>query len=387
MIRKLCRTRSASLAAAILLYVGVAAVASLRAAQQPEPTSLSAALPGGYTGEDVFRLACSTCHGLDGKGSPQSVVGFDAPLPDFTDCKFTTPEPIGDWMSVIHEGGPVRGLDRHMPAFGDALSEEDIDKVIRYVWTFCQEPAWPRGDLNFPRAFFTEKAYPENETVWTTAITAHGSKAVGTDVVYERRFGIRNQLELIIPVDFQQGSGARGWSRGLGDVAFALRRTFYSSLDRGRIAAAGGEVSLPTGKEGRGLGNGFAVYEPFAMWGQILPHNAFLQMHGGFEIPSDQTAASKEAYLRTAIGTSFAQDRGFGRAWSPQLEVLWAHPFGGLSEWDVVPEMQVTLSKLQHIMIAGGVRIPVNEREERHTQVLTYFLWDWFDGGLFEFWR
>jgi hypothetical protein len=49
--------------------------------------------------------------------------------------------------------------------------------------------------------------------------------------------------------------------------------------------------------------------------------------------------------------------------------------------------MQVTLSKLQHIMLAGGVRVPVTEREERHTQVLTYFLWDWFDGGLFQFWR
>jgi len=33
------------------------------------------------------------------------------------------------------------------------------------------------------------------------------------------------------------------------------------------------------------------------------------------------------------------------------------------------------------------VRIPINERGERHTQVMTYLLWDWFDGGFFEFWR
>ena len=55
--------------------------------------------------------------------------------------------------------------------------------------------------------------------------------------------------------------------------------------------------------------------------------------------------------------------------------------------WDVVPQMQVTLSKRQHIMINAGVRLPINERSGRGTQVLTYFLWDWFDGGLFSFWK
>ncbi len=39
------------------------------------------------------------------------------------------------------------------------------------------------------------------------------------------------------------------------------------------------------------------------------------------------------------------------------------------------------------LMIAAGVRIPINEREERHAQVLTYLLWDWFDGSFFDFWN
>ena len=49
--------------------------------------------------------------------------------------------------------------------------------------------------------------------------------------------------------------------------------------------------------------------------------------------------------------------------------------------------MQVTLNRRQHIMINMGVRIPLNDREGRSPQVLTYFLWDWFDGGLFEGWE
>jgi hypothetical protein len=102
------------------------------------------------------------------------VVGFTLPLPnghgfpDFNDCATNTVEPLADWMAVAHRGGPVRALDRHMPAFGDALSEDQLEQAIRHLWTFCTDPAWPRGDLNLPRAFFTEKAFPENETVWTT---------------------------------------------------------------------------------------------------------------------------------------------------------------------------------------------------------------------------
>ena len=31
--------------------------------------------------------------------------------------------------------------------------------------------------------------------------------------------------------------------------------------------------------------------------------------------------------------------------------------------------------------------LPATERAGRHPQFLTYFLWDWFDGGLFQFWH
>jgi mono/diheme cytochrome c family protein len=377
-----------SIGLSVFLFLCAAGAATIHAAQATEPqeTSLANALPEGYTGRDIFDFACATCHGPDGKGSPQNVVGFDVPLPDFTDCSVATPEPLGDWFAVIHEGGPIRGLDRHMPAFGDALSADDIDKVIRHLWTFCSNTAWPRGDLNLPRTFFIEKAFPENETIFTTAITTRGPKSVGSEVVYERRLGVRNQFEIAVPLDVQQNADAI-WSRGLGDVAVSFKRTFYASLDTGSIFTAGAEMVLPTGKDSAGFGHGFTVYEPFALFGQILPRGMFLQAAAGIEVPSDHRRGNNEVFWRGAFGGTLAQDRGFGRAWSPMVEVLWARATSGTAEWDVVPQMQVTLSKLQHIMVSGGVRIPVNERSERHPQVLTYLLWDWFDGGFFEFWR
>jgi len=383
-----------SLHAGVLLFVGGLGVVTLHAAQDAStpPTSLAHALPAAAAGEQIYRQACATCHGLDGKGSPQSVVGFELPLPnghgipDFTDCSTNTVEPLADWAAVVHRGGPIRALDRHMPAFGDALTPDQIERVIKHIWTFCEDHSWPRGDLNLPRAFFTEKAFPENETVWTTAFTSAGARSLANDLVYEHRIGSRGQYEVKLPIIAQQADPDGASRRGLGDVEIALRRTFYANLYRGSILAAGGAVVLPTGKESEGLGNGYWVYEPFAMWGQSIGTSGFLQIHLGFEIPSD-AAAGKEGFLRTAFGYTLSQDQGFGRAWSPMMEVIVARPEAGSPKWDLVPQVQVSLSKLQHVLLSVGVRVPLHEREEHKPQVLTYVLWDWFDGSLFDFWK
>ena len=375
------------LSAALTIWAVLLTGLSIDAQERLPPAAGGSAAPlsGASTGEAIYRAACVTCHGPDGKGSARTIVGFDIPLPDFTDCAFATAEADVDWHAVVHEGGRIRGLDRHMPSFGDALDSAQIAAVIGYVRNFCGDDTWPRGDLNFPRAIFTEKAFPENEVVYTSTITRGDAAAVGNEIVYERRFGARNQIEAVVPVDAVRQDGQ--WYGGPGDVALAFRRTFLGSVRTGTIAAGGGEVAFPTGDADRGLGNGYYVFEPFAMVGQALPHNAFLQVHGGLELPSDQRKAPKESYLRTALGFSYMADRGFGRSWSPQVEVLMAHPFGEKTEWDVVPQLQVSLSKIQHVMVAGGVRIPVNMREERGTAIVAYLLWDWFDGPFTSFWK
>jgi len=378
---------------AAVLYVLAAGVA-LRAADRQataQPVA-SRAVPEGATGKQIFEAACATCHALDGKGSPKSVVGFTPltnghDLPDFTDCPTNTVEPLADWVAVVHEGGPIRGLDRHMPSFGDALTIDEIERAVKYLWAFCTDPAWPRGDLNFPRAFFTEKAFPESESVITTAIQPSGAKSVGNEIVYEHRIGALGQYEVMVPVDFQAADEGGSWSQGLGDIELALRRTFYHSYDHGNIFAAGTAVTLPTGKEDQGLGNGYTIVEPFAMFDQALGANGYLQLHGGIEIPTNHALGDNESYLRTALGYSLAQDRGFGRSWAPAVEVLVAKPQHSAAEWDVVPQVQMSLSKLQHILLGVGVRVPLNERDERKPQFMTYFLWDWFDGGLTQFWK
>jgi mono/diheme cytochrome c family protein len=378
-----------SIVVAAILYACVAGAISLHAAQDATtpPTSLANALPPDADGEYIFRNNCATCHGPDGKGSPQSVVGFDAPLPDFTDCSTNTPEPAGDWSSVIHRGGPIRGLDHHMPAFGDALSDDQIDSVIKFLWTLCDNPAWPRGDLNFPRAFFTEKAFPESEAVWTTGVSMRGPKSIDNQLVYEHRIRQRSQYEITIPLEFTQTTPAGAWVKGLGEVEVALRRTFWASVKHTGIFAAGGAVTLPTGKDEVGVGEGATIWEPFAMFAKGIGSNGFVQLHGGYMASSNRTNVENATYLRQAWGYTYAQDQGFGRAWTPMTEVIWEKEKGGSSVVDLVPQMQVSLSKLQHILLSVGVSVPATNREGRHPALLTYFLWDWFDGGLTQFWH
>jgi mono/diheme cytochrome c family protein len=338
-------------------------------------------------GRALYETACAACHGSDGRGMAQSTVGFDTPIPDFTDCSFATPEPDADWMAVMHDGGPARAFDRRMPAFGDAVTDAELQQILDYTRRFCTNPAWPRGELNLPRALVTEKAFPENEAVLTTTIGTDGTGHIGNEFLYEQRLGERSQFEIVVPLLLQEGAGG-GWQRGLGDVAVAVKHALFHSLDRGNIFSVAGEVVLPTGKESAGLGSGVTIFEPFVAFGQILPADGFLQLQAGLELPVDSARARREAFWRQALGKTFTEGR-FGRSWSPIVELLAARDLeeGATIRWDLVPQMQVTLSRRQHIMINAGVRFPLNARSGRSTQVITYFLWDWFDGGLRDGWR
>jgi hypothetical protein len=361
-----------------IVLASIAGAASLHADQSPSTTR---------SGADVYRAACAACHGADGRGVPQSMVGFDTPLPDFTDCSFATREPTADWFAIAHDGGPVRAFDRMMPAFGEALTAEEIERGIDHIRGFCPDPAWPRGELNLPRPLVTEKAYPEDEAVLTATIDTSPASAVTHQFLYEKRLGARSQYEVAVPFAVRQSSTG-AWQRGLGDVALALKHVLAHSLRRGSIVSVTGEVVLPTGKETQGLGKGVTVFEPFVTVGQVLPANGFLHVQAGAELPVDRENAGREAFWRAAIGRTFEQGR-FGRAWSPMLEILGARELetGARAAWDLVPAMQVTLSKRQHVMLAAGVRVPLTDRSQRHPQVITYFLWDWFDGGLRDGWR
>jgi mono/diheme cytochrome c family protein len=342
------------------------------------------------TGREIFRAACMGCHGPDGKGMPQSTIGFDPPatFPDFTDCNATTRETDVLWRSIIHYGGPARGFSEIMPSFTEALSGEQIAAVNEYLRGFCKEPGWPRGELNLPRALITEKAFPEDEVLTETAFNTTGEAGVSSKLVYERRFGRANQVEMNLPFGWAKYPWD-GWFGGVGDLTLGYKRLIASSLRSGSIFSLSGELILPTGDSSRGLGKGVTIFEGFAAYGQLLPKNSFVQIQTGLETPVRESDVPRAVFLRTALGKNIAGNKGYGRNWAPMVEFIADHEFDseGITNWDVVPQFQVTLSQRQHIRANFGMKIPVNNTQYRPVQFIFYLLWDWFDGGLRDGWR
>jgi hypothetical protein len=88
------------------------------------------------------------------------------------------------------------------------------------------------------------------------------------------------------------------------------------------------------------------------------------------------------------VGKSFRESDGLGRMWTPMMELVANRDYftHATTDWDIVPQFQVTISRRQHIRADLGFRIPVTNTEGRPIQAMFYVLWDWQDGSLKEGW-
>jgi hypothetical protein len=310
-------------------------------------------------------------------------------FPDFTDCSGTTPEPDGNWKAVIVHGGPSRGLSQIMPAFGELLTDAQINNVIAYLRGFCKNVHHdPPGELNLPRALVTEKAFPENEVVMSTAANGAGEPTWTTDIIDERTiFDARTQLETDIPVNYADQN--RNWTEGFGDITVGVKREIFSSRRTGSILSLQGGFLLPTGDSKRGFGAGITQFEPFVAFDQLFRENSFFQFEAGGDLPFDTSVTPRSMFWRSTVGQALAPDHMLGRLFTPMVEVLAARDFkpGASTDWNVLPEMQVTISRRQHVRTGFGVSEPFTNTGSRTPQVIFYLLWDHADGKLWEGWR
>lgn len=349
--------------------------------------------PDAKNGEKLYKNGCIACHGSDGAGAAMTSTQFDRPdtFPDFTRCDQTTPEANLIWRDVIQHGGRARGFSTIMPAFGDLLTSDQVNDLVGYLRTFCTNSHWPRGELNLPRAIVTEKAFPEDELVISTELNASGAPGFTTDVIHEQSFGVHTQIEVDVPVNVQDQD--HRYTSGPGDITLGVKREMFSSLKTGSILALQGGLLVPTGDSRRGFGSGSTTFEPFAAFDQLFKENTFLQFQMGADLPFAPDAAPnyarKSIFWRGAAGQAIAGDHMLGRLFSPMVEVLGSRTFapGEGNDWDVLPEMQVTVSKRQHVRAAVGVRTPFANTAGRGPSVMFYMLWDWADGKLWEGWR
>jgi hypothetical protein len=169
-------------------------------------------------------------------------------------------------------------------------------------------------------------------------------------------------------------------------VAVGLKYAFAHDVRKGYIWAFGAELKLPTGDESRGFGNDSTAGELYLAYGRLLPADFFLQsrflVEGQF-----RGSATREAAWQVALGKTWTSGP-FGRSWSPMVELLAARELenGAVTDWDIVPQLQVSLNQRQHLLFSIGARLPLNDRKSRDQRLMAYVLWDWFDGGLRDGW-
>lgn len=345
--------------------------------------------PDAKNGGILYHQGCIACHGEEGRGALQTSTMFKRPstFPDFTRCAQTTPEPNSNWKDVILHGGPARGFSTIMPAFGNLLSNDQVDDLIAYLRGYCTNSHWPRGELNLPRALVTEKAFPENEFVISTAVNGSGAPGLSTDFIHEQTLGLKNQIEIDVPWEYQDQD--HSWTGGVGDITIGFKRVIFSSLRKGSILSLFGGVVPPSGDSKRGFGSGTTTFETFAAYDQLFRTNTWVQFQMGASLPRHPDISPQNLFWYTTVGQTFARDHRLGRMWSPMVEFLATRDLvdGAKTDWDVMPEMQVTISRRQHIRANIGVRTPMTNTAGRSPQVYGYVLWDWADGKFWEGWK
>lgn len=83
-------------------------------------------------GAALYKRYCRGCHGADGRGGAHT---FMPHIGNLTKKDYIEFIPDGFLFTVIAEGGAAVGKSAYMPAWREALSDQDIKDVIAFIRT------------------------------------------------------------------------------------------------------------------------------------------------------------------------------------------------------------------------------------------------------------
>ena len=257
-------------------------------------------------GREIFEKNCIMCHGEDAKGTGQLAAALPVRPANLTDCRLTAEDPVEVVEGIIRHGGPYAGRSSVMPAFGNALTDDEIADIARYVKSLCADPDWVPGELNFPRALITGKAFPEQEMIVGGRFGRNGKKVSEYFGILEYRLDGLTNIEIksrALSINPNIGPTESGF----GDTVLSVKRVVAFSTIHRALASVGLELTLPTGNDRRGLGVGQFVFEPYFRagvdWKQFI-----VQVAGTLVFPEKSSNINSEAKFDVAIGRYFSPD-------------------------------------------------------------------------------
>jgi len=352
------------------------------------PIALAGALAGGLLGPvsaqqqpptdpaQLYARACAPCHGAGGGGiGPDNPIHatFEVLPADLSDPLFNSLEPRADWFQVIKYGGGRMGLSNQMPAFGEALSDEQIGELVAFLKQLADTGGYPPGDLNFTRPIDSIKAFPEDEVIAESRWEPVDDGPDGWQNVLEiaQRFGKRSHGEIkLVHV-------AEGGHSTLEAVELEVKSALTWSLESQFLLTGGLEAELP-------LEDGESVQiTPFLSFAKGLSDAFTLQGTLRSHLPVDDTDLG-DVKLSTAIHWLPSP---WPRAVVPGLEWTVTQPFssGREIEATVLPQLYFGLSRRGHVALTVGVELPVSGLDYDY-RVRSFLLWDMADGPAWEGW-
>jgi mono/diheme cytochrome c family protein len=87
----------------------------------------------------LFQELCSMCHGVAGRGDGPSAQGLEPKPADFTDCKAMAKDSDEVLVKIIKGGGQSVGRSTVMPAWGESLSGQQIDALVKFIRGLCKK--------------------------------------------------------------------------------------------------------------------------------------------------------------------------------------------------------------------------------------------------------
>jgi mono/diheme cytochrome c family protein len=300
---------------------------------------------------EMYRVWCAACHAADGTGRAPDRPVRATPL-DFTDCRRATAESDVDWAYVIRRGGHAAGLSTEMPAF-ESLDDDRVAALVGVLRSFCADRRWPLGHVNFRRALFTVKAFPEDELALQPMVS-HGRETFTRGraaIEFEMRVGPRAEVEVVLPAE-SVGS-VTGTVVGVGDIGVGGKYVLHAPSNRARIVTAGVEVVAPSGSLRWGFGEGTAVIEPYvaaaAMWRSIV-------LQGGVRAEYYTNPMPTEFYPYVGYDVSVSRDLSA----APSTWTLGVEVNGSGRAVGITPYIVKGLNASGTITGAFGVRLPIS---------------------------
>ena len=90
------------------------------------------------SGADLYKTYCWQCHGMLANGMGMNIPDMTVQPRDHTDTKAMTARSDEELFTAIKDGGQAIEKSVLMPPWGEVMSDEEIQSLVRYLRELCK---------------------------------------------------------------------------------------------------------------------------------------------------------------------------------------------------------------------------------------------------------